>query len=61
MKDANRIGDIFIDYYTNIVEQATGVPPVNIPHPENGDLVDTILSHYENHASIIAIKKYEFK
>ena len=56
VKDANRIGEIFIDYYTNIVEQATGVPPVNIPHPENGDLIDTILSHYENHASIIAIK-----
>ena len=56
VKDPKEIGDIFIDYYTNIVEHATGIPPVDIPLPENGDLIDTILSHYENHASILAIQ-----
>ena len=29
---------------------------IDIPLPENGDLIDTILSHYENHASILAIQ-----
>ena len=56
VKNPDAIGDIFIDYYTNIVEHATGIPPVNIPFPENGDLIDTILSHYENHSSILAIQ-----
>ena len=56
VKDPHKIGEIFIDYYTNIVEKATGTPPVNLSLPENGDLIDSILSHYENHASIIAIK-----
>ena len=56
VKDPNQIGEIFIDYYTNIVEQATGIPPVNIPLPKDGDLIDTILSHYVDHASILAIK-----
>ena len=45
VKDPNAIGEIFIDYYTNIVEQATGIPPVNIPLSEHEDLIDTILSH----------------
>ena len=56
VKDVKQVGEIFIDYYTNIVEQATGIPPVDIPLPENGDLIETILSHYENHASILAIQ-----
>ena len=56
VKDVNQIGEIFIDYYTNIVEQATGIPPVNIPQPENSDIIDIILSHYENHESILEIK-----
>jgi len=56
VKDPNAIGEIFIDYYTNIVEQATGIPPVNIPLSEHEDLIDTILSHYENHSSILAIQ-----
>jgi len=56
VRDHNAIGDIFIDYYTNIVENATGTPPVNIPPPENGDLIGTILSHYESHPSILSIQ-----
>ena len=56
IKEPLQVGEYFIEYYTNIVEHATGNPPVNIPPPENGDLVDTILSHYENHDSIKRIK-----
>ena len=56
IKDPNEIGELFIDYYTNIVEHATGIPPVDIPLPEDGDLIDTLLSHYENHSSIHNIK-----
>ena len=55
-KDPDKVGTIFIDYYTNIVEHATGTPSVNIPFPEHGDLIDAILSHYENHESINAIR-----
>ena len=40
-----------------IFKISTGKPPVNIPLPENEDLIDTILSHYENHTSINAIKE----
>ena len=56
IKDPKEIGEIFINYYTNIVEHSTGNPPVNIPLPENGDIIDTILSDYENHVSIETIK-----
>jgi len=59
VRDPNSIGDIFIEYYTNIVEHATGIPPVNIPSPENGDLIDTILSHYESHPSILSIQNMD--
>jgi len=59
VRDPNYIGDIFIEYYTNIVEHATGIPPVNIPSPENGDLIDTILSHYESHPSILSIQNMD--
>ena len=55
-KDPKEIGEIFINYYTNIVEHSTGNPPVNIPLQEDGDLIDTILSHYENHPSIELIR-----
>ena len=56
IKDPNQIANIFVDYYTNILEISTGKPPVDIPIPENEDLIETILSHYENHSSIKAIK-----
>ena len=59
VRDPNSIGDIFIEYYTNIVEHATGIPPVNIPSPENGDLIDTILCHYESHPSILSIQNMD--
>tara|TARA_B110001454_G_C12716814_1_gene432912 strand:- start:83 stop:3097 length:3015 start_codon:yes stop_codon:yes gene_type:complete len=57
IKDPSQIANMFVNYYTNILEISTGKPPVNIPLPENEDLIDTILSHYENHTSINAIKE----
>ena len=52
IKDPNQIANIFVDYYTNILEISTGKPPVDIPIPENEDLIETILSHYENHSLV---------
>jgi hypothetical protein len=60
IKDPEKVGDIFIDYYTNIVEHETGNPPINIPIPEDGDIIDTILSHYKDHESILAIENMAF-
>jgi len=54
------VSEIFIQYYTNIVEHSTGQPPINIPLPEHGDIIDAIISHYQDHASILSIKNMEF-
>ena len=56
VKDQKQIADIFCDYYTNIVNHATGNPPVQIPFRQNSDVIEDILSHYENHESIINIR-----
>ena len=56
IKNPEQVGGIFCDYYTNIVEHATGIPPVHIPPSEHEDLIESILSHYENHESILAIR-----
>ena len=56
IKYPEQVGGIFCDYYTNIVEHATGIPPVHIPPSEHEDLIESILSHYENHESILAIR-----
>ena len=56
VKDQKQIADIFCDYYTNIVKHATGNPPVQIPFRQNSDVIEDILSHYENHESIINIR-----
>ena len=60
IKDPEQIGNIFINYYTNIVQHSTGNPPVQIPFPEYGDIIDTILSHYKNHESVLAIENMAF-
>ena len=56
IKDPTEIANIFNEYYTNIVQHATGNPPVQIPITENGNKIDDIMSYYENHSSIIFIK-----
>ena len=58
-KDPKKIGDIFIEYYTNIVEYTTGTPPIQIPTSENSDLINVILDYYKNHNSIQEIGKYD--
>ena len=49
------VANIFNEYYTNIVQYATGNPPVKLPLSET-NIIDDILSYYKNHPSIIAIK-----
>ena len=56
IKEPNAVGDIFCEYYTNIVEQTTGTPPIQIPISENSDLIDDILNYYKDHKSIRAIE-----
>ena len=60
IRDPDQVSEIFIQYYTNIVEHSTGQPPINIPLPEHGDIIDAIISHYQDHASILSIKNMEF-
>ena len=58
VKEPEEISEIFNHYYTNIVEHATGNPPVTIPITSGtSDIIDDILSYYENHASVLAIKE----
>ena len=57
IKDPDSISSIFADYYTNILEYATGNPPVQIPFSsDSNDEIDDILSYYEDHESILSIK-----
>ena len=51
-KEPNIVGDLFCEYYTNIVEHTTGIPPIQIPTLNNGDLIDDILDYYKEHSSI---------
>ena len=58
IKDPEKVSEIYIEYYTNIVEHATGRPPVNIPlTSETTDIIDDILGYYENHAGVSSIKE----
>ena len=58
IKDPEKVSTIFIDYFTNIVEHATGNPPGNIPlTSETSDIIDDILGYYESHASVLSIKE----
>ena len=61
IKEPSPIANIFNNYYTNIVEQTTGKPPVEIPIPENGDLIDSILDYYKGHSSIQRIQNMGIK
>ena len=61
IKEPSPIANIFNSYYTNIVEQTTGKPPVEIPIPENGDLIDSILDYYKGHSSIQRIQNMGIK
>ena len=56
LNDPQRVATIFNDYYTNIVETSTGTPPVSIPLSDTGNVIDEILSYYNDHSSIIAIQ-----
>ena len=56
IKDPTNIASIFNDYYTNIVHIATGNPPVSIPLSDENDVIKDILSYYNDHSSIKAIK-----
>ena len=56
IKDPKNIGNIFCDYYTNIVESTTGSPPLKIPISNNGDIIDDIVDFYASHNSIKRIK-----
>ena len=57
VKDPKSVATIFNQYYTNIVEIYTGNPPVNIPLSDNNDVIDNILSYYNDHSSVKAIKE----
>ena len=57
IRDPIKVSAIFNEYYTNIVEIATGNPPVDIPLSGNNDVIDDILSYYQDHSSIKAIKE----
>ena len=56
IKDHKTIANIFNEYYTNIVEYATGHPPVHVPLTPDGDNIAEILNHYADHSSIKEIK-----
>ena len=52
IKDPKLVGDTFCDYYTNIVENTTGKPPIQVPLSEKSDIIDALLDFYKDHGSI---------
>jgi len=59
IKDHTQIANIFNEYYTNIVEYATGQPPVQVPLTPDGDHIAEILNYYVDHSSIKEIKNMQ--
>ena len=61
MTDTTKLEDIFNTHYINIVEKSSCTPPNTKRNPENPleDSLTTkhLLKKYENHLSIINIKK----
>lgn len=59
--DDSIIANIFVDYYTNIVELTSGTPPTPIadtrsPGTSLDQVIDQICKHFTNHPSITSIK-----
>ena len=54
IRDPKQTCEIVNEYYVNIVQETTGRHPTEIPL-SNGDLIDDILSYYEDHASVTTI------
>ena len=57
----NELANIFIDYYTNIVEYTAGTPPSTIadtlpPGTNSDEIIKQICDKYKNHPSIKCIK-----
>ena len=59
IKDHTQIANIFNEYYTNIVEYATGQPPVQVPLTPDGDNIEEILNYYVDHSSIKEIENMQ--
>jgi len=59
VNEDSKLSDIFIDFYTNIVEHTTGNPPKDISSSAGGESMDSIISRiiesYKNHPSITKI------
>ena len=57
------MAELFNDYFVNIVETATGVPPKNMKddlpqNMANCDIVDYIIDHYKDHPSVTKINQH---
>ena len=62
VNDDSKLSDIFVDFYTNIVEHTTGNPPKDISNNlESMENIDSIISRivesYNNHPSILKIRE----
>ena len=60
--DDKDVANIFVNHYTNIVENTTGVKPVNIedsmpPDSPRTEIIMKIIDSYKNHPSILEINK----
>ena len=60
--DEKDVANIFVNHYTNIVENKTGVKPVNIedsmpPDSHRTEIIMKIIDSYKNHPSILEINK----
>ncbi len=61
VNEDSKLSDIFVDFYTNIVEHTTGNPPKDISSSTGGESTDTIITRiiesYKNHPSIAKIRE----
>ena len=62
INDDPKLADIFVDFYTNIVQHTTGKPPKDISNSMSaGTSTDSIIAHiiesYKNHPSVTKIRE----
>ena len=57
INDKKVLVKIFNNHYVNIVENSTGVAPIELDPNLDRDTIEKILKHYKDHPSIIQPKK----
>ena len=56
--EEEKIANTFNNHYINIVEKSTGIKPNTLGHENDDSQINEIIKKYENHPSILEIKKH---